>query len=413
MTKMETNILNKFSDDEINLFIENHIGLDITNVGGFGSFRDIKSLHELQKERINDYLASNKNLFIQINSKEQFLKLLNEKIKFDEYDSNYYSTFIFTFPFYITKSLLLRIGGWKNREEDDLNCHPIGYEKEVNIVDGFFGKKNKITIGASNYFRINGEIVNGFDNIQKYLPDEDFNIYNKIREIELKLLREIEEEINLLTDKAISKLILNPSGKIDIIENDFNKILDKNQKRVIEIDKNYIHQLIKVSNYIKTKRENIQQIYISIKNSKSPSEVEKRIGLLKNQIHTYELLLFNAINMISALVDENLIVFYEIYESFDKLGIFNSNWENDISKKLKKVNLKLDDLMISINKMEKNIVKEISNLNYLTQNSFDELNSSVTNQLKEVKSSINFNNLLSVIQSYQLYKINKNTKTID
>ena len=92
-----------------------------------------------------------------------------------------------------------------------------------------------------------------------------------------------------------------------------------------------------LSNYLKTKRENIQQIFISIKNSKSPSEVEKRVGLLKNQIHTYELLLFNAINMISALSDENLIVFYEIYESFDKLGIFNSNWENDISKKLKKI----------------------------------------------------------------------------
>ena len=33
--------------------------------------------------------------------------------------------------------------------------------------------------------------------------------------------------------------------------------LTKNQKRVIEIDKNYIHQFVKVSNFIKTKKENL------------------------------------------------------------------------------------------------------------------------------------------------------------
>jgi len=401
---MEKSILNKFSDDDINLFMEFYIDDNLPNdgknIGGFGFFDTIKSLKELQHEKIKGYLAINKNLFFEINSREEFLKLLNEKIKFDEYDSEYYSTFIFTFPFYITKSFFLRIGGLRNRYDEDLNCHAIEYRKEVKVVEGFFSKKNKIKIGS----RIK------YDDLKSYLSIEDFNVYNEIKEIELKLLKEVQEEINLLTNQAISKLTLSPNGKIDVLDNDFDKLLEKNQKKVIEIDKNYIHQLIKVSNYLKTKRENIQQIFISIKNSKSPSEVEKRVGLLKNQIHTYELLLFNAINMISALSDENLIVFYEIYESFDKLGIFNSNWENDISKKLKKINLKLDDLMISINKMEKNIVKEISNLNYLTQNSFEELNRSVTNQLKEVESSINFNNLLSAIQSYQLYKINKNTK---
>lgn len=33
-----------------------------------------------------------------------------------------------------------------------------------------------------------------------------------------------------------------------------------------------------------------------------------------------------------------------------------------------------------------------------------------TNQLNEINSSININNLLASIQAYQLYKINKNTK---
>ena len=48
--------------------------------------------------------------------------------------------------------------------------------------------------------------------------------------------------------------------------------------------------------------------------------------------------------MVGALVSEDLITFYEIYESFDKLGMFNSNWENEVSKKLQNIGEKLDIL---------------------------------------------------------------------
>jgi hypothetical protein len=60
--------------------------------------------------------------------------------------------------------------------------------------------------------------------------------------------------------------------------------------------------------------------------------------------------------------------------------------------------------------MEQNIVSELSHLSYVTQESFEDLNRSVLGQLKEIESSINTNNLLTGIQAYQMYKINKNTK---
>ena len=138
--------------------------------------------------------------------------------------------------------------------------------------------------------------------------------------------------------------------------------------------------------------------------------MEERVGLLKNQIHTYELLVFHSMNMMGALVSEDLITFYEIYESFDKLSMFNSNWENEVSEKLTNIEDKLDDLMYSIYNMERNIVNKLSHLSYVTQESFKDLNWSLTHQLSEMKSSINTNNLLTRIQNFQLYEINKNTK---
>ena len=239
----------------------------------------------------------------------------------------------------------------------------------------------------------------------------DFFKTGKFQNIENKLkLLGIKNNFKTNVNSWLSEFDKDGNGEIDLVANDFFKLLTKNQKRVIEIDKNYIHQFVKVSNFIKTKKENIQIIFESIRDTSSQEELEIRVNLLKNQIHSYELLVFHSINMIGALVSEDLITFYEIYESFDKLSMFNSNWENEVSEKLTNIGDKLDDLMYSIYNMEQNIVSELSHLGYVTQKSFEDLNRSVTSQLKEVESSINTNNLLTGIQVYQLYKINKNTK---
>ena len=238
-----------------------------------------------------------------------------------------------------------------------------------------------------------------------------------IKQEEEEKHRKLQEEIRLndlmnQKETTLATLDKNKDGHVDLIENDFHKLLNKNQKIIISVDKNFIHQFVKVSNFIKTKKQNTQKIFESIRDTSSQEELEERVALLKNQIHSYDLLVFHSINMIGALVSEDLITFYEIYEAFDKLGMFNSNWENEVSENLTNIGDKLDDLMQSIYNMEQNIVSELSHLSYVTQASFEELNISVTNQLREVESSINTNNLLTGIQAYQLYKINKNTRSL-
>ena len=64
--------------------------------------------------------------------------------------------------------------------------------------------------------------------------------------------------------------------------------------------------------------------------------------------------------------------------------------------------------MYSIQDMSKSIVDEIGHLSYVTEES----NRMLSNQLQEIDSSIQTNNLISVIQTYQMYKINKNTKSL-
>lgn len=257
---------------------------------------------------------------------------------------------------------------------------------------------------------------NFYDSILKNGSDTEVD-----KETLQKLKYFVNNQISIVSEAVLKKksainrelgfLDQDNNGKVDVIESkEFSKLLQINQSKIISIDRNYVHKFIKLSNYINKRKENIQTIFASIQNNGSIKNKVDALGILKNQIHSYDLLIFHSLNMIGALVNDDLIVFYEIYESFDKLGIFNSNWENEVSEKLTNIETRLDDLIYSINNMEQNIISELNHLSYVTQDSFSDLNRSVISQLKEVESSINMNNLLTGIQTYQLYKINKQTK---
>ena len=168
--------------------------------------------------------------------------------------------------------------------------------------------------------------------------------------------------------------------------------------------------LVKISNYLKTKRSNIQEIFLEIRKTENHSQLEENVGLLKNQIHTYEVVLFHSLSMITSIVEDDLITVNEIYEEFDKLKMFKSDHEKEVSQKLSDIGDGLSTLMYSINSMERNIVSGLNTLSYVTQGGFSDLNNSLSRELQSIDSSIQSNNLLNTIQTYQLYKINKQTK---
>jgi hypothetical protein len=116
--------------------------------------------------------------------------------------------------------------------------------------------------------------------------------------------------------------------------------------------------------------------------------------------------------MINSIVKDDLITVNEIYEEFDKLKMFKTDHEKEVSQKLSDIGDGLSSLMYSINSMERNIVSGLTTLSYVTHDGFSDLNNSLSRELHDINSSIDTNNLLTGIQTYQLYKINKNTKSL-
>ncbi|MDA9303963.1 hypothetical protein N9Q26_00385 [bacterium] len=239
--------------------------------------------------------------------------------------------------------------------------------------------------------------------------------HNDLVSLESSYLNHRNELLNKRSS-LIQELDVDGNGIIDISENnDFSKLLKIKQKLIVELEKsegnNYIQNFVKLSKYLKTKSENIQTLFEIISNdSKISNEYyEEYVGVLKNQINTYNMMLITSLNMVISFCNDDRITFYEIYETFDKLNVFSSNHEREISMGLKNIESKLDEVVQSIYQMEMNICSELYNLQFITEDISDSL-SGLSQGLSEINSSIQTNNLLTGIQTYQMYKINKNTK---
>jgi hypothetical protein len=262
-----------------------------------------------------------------------------------------------------------------------------------------------------------------------------------------------EEEIKLSSEKGIKKiqeikleLDKDSNGVLDITQSDdFFNLLKQNEKEIIDNDKEYIKNFVKLSNYLKTKRENLQTIFKLFDTLTLYEDVDEVFKILKNSINSYNNLLFQSIAMITLLKENEMIDFYEVYELFDQLNVFDSKFERDllnqivnlkdelkieldkvgskIEKAIDRQNLKLSEMsemfrenftkvLTKMNDSDRKIVSSINNLSYVTSSSINSLGNKMRTSLDSINTSIDVNNLLTGIQTYQMYKVNLNTKSL-
>lgn len=244
--------------------------------------------------------------------------------------------------------------------------------------------------------------------------EQDYIDFFKKFDIKMtELLKEVYEGVNEFKNEINNVLVdldQDNNGQLDFIEggDDYLTLLKKHQSKIVEIDRTYIQQFIKVSNYLTQKKQNLQVIFERLKDSVNQSQLDELGEILKQEIHTYNIILLNSLHMINSLVEDDMITFYDIYEKFDKLNMFTSNWENQVTEKLDEVNLNLVELMKELRDVGERIVGSIDNLSYITEESTRQL----TSKMEEIDSTLKVGNFINVIQTYQMYKVNKNTKSL-
>lgn len=123
---------------------------------------------------------------------------------------------------------------------------------------------------------------------------------------------------------------------------------------------------------------------------------------INNQIETMYFYNSMAFAMLIALIDNKRIRYFEIYSAFEKLGVFDSSWQKNVAAKLSSIDMRLANLNNQMTDLNDNFIR-------LAESSED-----IAREMKigfeGMNSKLATNNLLTAITTYQVYKINKNTK---
>lgn len=208
---------------------------------------------------------------------------------------------------------------------------------------------------------------------------------------ELEMRRSIQDKAR---DAADSIQIVNLSSYHELLKNKETDIVNK--------DERYVLKFVKLGNFLNTKQGGIEELVkllAEIENEKELTEIEEMVkeqNYILNQLYLYSL------NMITALVENKMVLFFSIYEKFDNLGVFNSKWENDLKDALVDMNYNLLNTARSIHDLESHLSNQLAEL----KDGIKGMEGSVGSLVGSQK----YNNLLTAVNTYQNYKTNKRLK---
>ena len=282
------------------------------------------------------------------------------------------------------------------------------------------GYKDGLHIGIkSKYFKETGETYKNWVKFLFTLEDFKTDFTNLRKEKLLLKTNQLHEFLDDLDWKwELKKHVTEVKG----ILNSKKKEIESKEK---EFNSNFIQDFIKIINFVESNIENYysmnirmcSQIDIYIKKEKflDYDEIEKITESHNKFISLNSTIIFGLIEMIRSVIYNDRIRFYEIYEKFDKLRIFNSQYQNDVINSLSSINQnlvdlnsKIDNLTNTIEMMSDQILSSINELQF----EVSYLNDNITGQLQNISSKLDVNNLLNMVQTYQLYRINSNTKSL-
>jgi hypothetical protein len=116
---------------------------------------------------------------------------------------------------------------------------------------------------------------------------------------------------------------------------------------------------------------------------------------LQSQISTLDFYKNMGIAMYVFYVNDNKIRYYEIFQAFEQLGVFDSTWQKNVLSKLGNIEERLqsiDNSLVSLNDKFQSLVQS---------------NEKICDELKSINSSIVTGNMLQAFTAYQTWKSNK------
>jgi len=272
-------------------------------------------------------------------------------------------------------------------------------------------------------------------------------VHGQKKELEIK--KRIEDKIKKV--KTYTKQILEV-GQIKVAEvGELKSFLVENENSIIEKGgETKLFEFLKLGTFLNDYRDNIvhgiddiannysqdniERAIIDYENNDSFSKAADQIGDMSNMlsgkqgksVNAKVELLFKIGDMLKPSIEAELttlgfykslsmamvifyldnkkVRFFEIYEAFEQLGVFDSSWQKNVAAKLESIDLRLAQMNDHLIKLNENFTRIADNTELIV--------TELRTGLKDISQKLDVNNILLGITAYQSYKINKNTKSL-
>jgi phage-related protein len=145
----------------------------------------------------------------------------------------------------------------------------------------------------------------------------------------------------------------------------------------------------------------------------SKFDITALLNYYRREIFIYENELSLGFVMIFSISKNDLMSFFEVYNTFDKQRVFDSQYQREVTNNLDEINEGVSQLNVNVI----SLIGKLDSLNEALSSQLFQINSNLVDyqaQIVEgfnaVESKLAFNNVIAGIQNYQLYKINNNLK---
>jgi len=234
----------------------------------------------------------------------------------------------------------------------------------------------------------------------KKLLDTKSDLNDKLKDLENKRVTDLK----ISQKKIIEKIDKNNNGVVDGLEHKgFDLYLTRNEEKISKIKKEHIKDFVMISNHLDEYKKNIQSIFNLVTETKNEKDLQHYVDVIQKNIHGWQLLQANGIYMIDSLIDERNIQFFRLYQSFEKLGVFDTTWQKNISEQLILLNSNISGLIDATESMSDGIISAIGDLTHATEKQTEKISGNISS----IDSSVKFGNLLSAINIYQNHRIGK------
>jgi hypothetical protein len=254
---------------------------------------------------------------------------------------------------------------------------------EVTAKKKFFGgtSESKSDVQLSSDFKIEGvknEIAFYFEEIIKIVKEE-------LKDYESNLANSKESLSTEMTQSITSA-------------SSFDQFISLNEEKIANIDIKHLHSFVKLASFLETKEKSItKQTEGLIKSSFEIKDLPDLKDKISSQINLYNSLYVLSINMVVSLMEGKTLMFFKIYELFDRQGVFNSEWQKGISNILIDIDKSVKEVINRIDYLEASLSSEIRSLEYSISDKLIDMQSSVETSLGSLNGQIGYSNLVSTI----------------